>query len=60
MITKVLDLLRLEEWQPLPEVPEPIRRIDTHRYQDARAAAREIARGELIKVEAGLLPIAWG
>ncbi len=59
VVAKVRDLLRLEEWQPLPEVPEPIRRIDAHRYQDARAA-REIARGELIKVEAGLLPIAWG
>ncbi len=59
VVAKVRDLLRLEEWQPLTEVPEPIQRIDAHRYQDARAA-REIARGELIKVKAGLLPIAWG
>ncbi len=59
VVAKVRDLLLLEEWQPLPELPEPIRELDAHRYRDANEAVAS-ARGDLIKVGAGLLPPAWG
>ena len=59
VVAKVRDLLLLEEWQPLSEMPEPIRELDAHRYRDANEALA-IARGDLIKVGASLLPLAWG
>ncbi len=59
VVAKVRDLLRLEEWQPLPEVPQSIRDLDAHRYRNA-VEVREIARGELVKVGAGLAPLSSG
>ncbi len=59
VIARVRDLLRLEEWQPLPEVPQLIRDLDAHRYRNANEA-RDSARGDLIKVGAGLIPPSWG
>ena len=59
IVAEVRDLLRAEGWQPLPEVPRPIRDLDAHRYQDANEA-RVIAHGELVKVAAGLSPRSWG
>ncbi len=57
LVTRVQDLLRLEEWQPLAEPPEHVRQLDAHRYQDAGSAAR-FARTELEEVLAGLRPLA--
>ncbi len=59
LVARVRDLLRLEEWRPLPEVPQPIRDLDAHRYHDANEV-QTIARGELAKVAAGLGPLSWG
>ncbi len=59
LVIRVKDLLRLEEWQPLDGLPEPIRGLDAHRYQDAREAVR-FARAELEQLVAGLRPPAWG
>ena len=59
IVAKVRDLLRLETWQPLTELPAAIRDLDAHRYRDANEA-REIARGELVKVAADLAPLSWG
>ncbi len=59
LVARVRDLLRLEEWRPLPEVPRAIRDLDAHRYVDANEA-QTIARGELAKVAAGLGPLSHG
>ncbi len=59
VVARVRDLLLLEEWQPLAELPEHVRRLDAHRYRDAREAGR-FARTGLEEVAAGLCPLAWG
>ena len=59
LVVKVRDLLRLEAWRPLPEVPDAVRELDAHRYRDANEAL-EMTRGELVRVGAGLAPPAWG
>ncbi len=59
LVARVIDRLRMEGWQPLAKLPEHVRRLDAHRYRDAREAAR-FARDDLDKVVAGLLPAAWG
>ncbi len=59
VVARVKDLLLLEEWRPLAGLPEHVRRLDAHRYRNAREAGR-FARTGLEEVAAGLRPLAWG
>lgn len=59
IVARVREVLLLEEWQPLGEVPEHVRGLDAHRYRDAHQAVSFI-RTELEEVVAGLRPLAWG
>ena len=59
LVARVKERLLLEQWQPLVELPEHLRRLDAHRYENAVEAAR-FARADLEEVAAGLRPLAQG
>ncbi len=59
IVVEVRDFLALEQWQPLPGLPEHVRGLDAHRYHDA-VEAGSFACTELEKVVAGVRSAAWG